>query len=129
MFELFRNAWAQAISALLGVWLMAAPAVLGYAGLASDIHRIVGPVAAGIAFVALWPHVRSLRWTNLGLGAVLVLAPLFAPFDAAAAWNSVAVGALLAGLAFVRGTVDERFGGGWWALWTGDVAGEAGEEH
>lgn len=123
MLGALRNAWAQALSALLGIWLMAAPAVLGYGGFAADSHRVVGPVAAAFAIVAIWEHMRSLRWMNLPLGAILVVLPAF--FDAGfpTMANSVVVGLLLVGLGFVPGDVEERYGGGWSSLWTGDVEG------
>jgi hypothetical protein len=46
--------WAQLINALLGMWLMAAPAVLGYIGPARTNDRIIGPLAAGAALIAIW---------------------------------------------------------------------------
>lgn len=125
MLALVRKGWAQALGALLGVWLMAAPAVLDYAGIASTTHRVVGPVVASIAFVALWEHMRPLRWANFALGVLLVAMPWAFAYGPAATANGVVVGLLLAGLALVRGTVDGEYGGGWSSLWTGNVAGEA----
>ena len=123
----FRNAWAQATSAVLGVWLMAVPAVLDYAGTASAAHRILGPVAAAVGFVAIWAHMRPLRWANVLVGGLLLVTPFAFGFDTAATANGVVTGALLVALAFVRGTVEESFGGGWAALWTGDVADPASD--
>ena len=34
---------AQLINAMLGIWLMAAPTILGYGGPARPNHQIVGP--------------------------------------------------------------------------------------
>ena len=117
-----RNAWAQVASMLLGFWLMAAPAVLGYAGTPADAHRILGPVAASFAIVAVWEHMRPLRWVEVPLGGLLILVPLVLGAGLAATANSVVVGALLAALAFVRGGVEEEYGGGWGPIWTGNVA-------
>lgn len=116
---MLRKAWAQALAAVLGLWLMASPALLGYAGVAGDVHRIVGPVAASFAFVAVWEHMRGLRWATLALGAPLVVVPWILGFSFAATVNSIVVGLLLSGLAFVRGDVVETYGGGWTALVTG----------
>ena len=123
MFESLRNAWAQALSFLLGLWLMAAPAVLGYADAttASAVHRIVGPVAAGFGLNAIWGHMRPVRWVNVPLGLVLVGAPLLLSYGLLGAVNSVVVGLLIAGLALVRGRIPETYGGGWSTLWTGDL--------
>lgn len=125
MSTLIRRAWPQALSAALGLWLMAAPAILGYAGTDADVHRIVGPVVASLAFVAMWDHVRPLRWANLSLAAALLVAPLVFDFAAVAIANGVAVAVALAALAFVRGDIEGEFGGGWSALWTGETADAA----
>ena len=108
--------WARIASALLGVWLMAAPAVLGYVGPARTSDRIAGPVAATIAIVAIWEVTRPMRWANLVIAVWLVIAPAVLGYHLAAAIDSIAVGVLLAALTFVRGTVRQRFGGGWSAL-------------
>lgn len=129
MLTMLHKAWAQAAAAVLGVWLVASPAVIGYAGTAGDVHRIVGPVAASFAFIAIWEHMRSLRWTTLALGAPLVVLPWILGFGTAATANSVVVGALLSGLAFVRGRIEESYGGGWSSLVTGRVrTGSRGDE-
>ncbi|HLT46676.1 MAG TPA: SPW repeat protein [Rubricoccaceae bacterium] len=110
--------WAQVVNALLGVWLMAAPAVLGYGAPAAVNDRIVGPVAASFAVIAWWQATRPARWVNLPLGLWLIAAPFVLGYGATAPLvNSLAVGAALAALSLVRGTVDKRFGGGWRAVW------------
>ena len=110
--------WAQIINALLGVWLMAAPAVLGYGAPAATNDRIIGPIAASFAVIAWWQATRPTRWVNLPLGLWLLLAPWVLGYGATAAVvNSMAVGAALAALSLVEGTVDAEFGGGWRAVW------------
>lgn len=110
--------WARIINLVIGVWLMAAPAALGYAGTrAADHDRIVGPILASIACIAIWETTRPLRWVNLVIGGWLVLAPWVLGFPPAATWNAVLAGAVVAGLSLVRGTLRHRFDGGWSALW------------
>lgn len=123
MLGVVRNAWAQVLSMFLGFWLMAAPAVLGYGGRLADAHRILGPIAAAFALIAVWGHMRSLRWANVLFGALVVVAPFVVGVGTVALANSVVVGLLLVGLSFARGEVEERYGGGWSSLRTGDVAG------
>lgn len=108
--------WAQLLSAILGVWLMAAPAVLGYGGIAAAVDRSIGPLAAGFACVAIWGATRGVRWLNLPLGIALLVMPWGFGYPSIATANSLAAGLLLGALAFVRGTVAERFGGGWSSL-------------
>ncbi len=113
--------WARLINAALGVWLMAAPAVLGYDGVASTNHRIVGPIVAAFAIIAIWEVTRALRWINAALGAWLVVAPLVLGYPALDVLiNSLVVGLLIVTMATVRGKLTQQFGGGWSALWRSD---------
>lgn len=123
MSGVIRNAWAQVLSTFLGLWLMAAPAVLGYGGRLADAHRILGPITAAFALMAVWGHMRPLRWTNVPLGVLVVVSPFVVGVGTVALANGVVAGLLLVGLSFVRGEVIEEYGGGWSSLWTGDTAG------
>ena len=110
--------WAQCINIALGIWLMAAPAILGYGGPARTNHRIVGPLAVSCAVIALWEVTRPVRWGNFALGLWLLVAPWLSADAWAAFLNSSLAGLLLMALALVRGTAEpQRFGGGWSALW------------
>ncbi len=109
--------WARILNAALGIWLMAAPAVLGYGGLAADLCRIVGPVAAACAIIAINEATRPMRWANLVLGAGLVVLPWVLGFPTGAAVNCAAVGVLFIVCARVRGPLKEQLGGGWSWLW------------
>ncbi|MFP5322616.1 MAG: hypothetical protein ACLGIC_12335 [Acidimicrobiia bacterium] len=110
---------ARIAAVAVGIWLMAAPAVLGYADQrAADVDRILGPVAGGLAFVAIWPFLRMVRWATVPVGIALVAAPLLGyPTDATV--NSIACGLAIIGLAFVEGEPEGAFGGGWSVLWKG----------
>lgn len=115
-----KSMWAQLVATALGVWLMVAPAVLGYARPASDSDRLVGPLIAAFSFVAASGVTRPLRWVNLPLGAWLLLAPwVLGGYSTAATINSLVVGVAVIGLALVKGTVKDRFGGGWSSLLPG----------
>ena len=110
--------WAHVLTTALGFWLMASPAVLGYAGAAATHHYLLGPMVATVAWVACSEATRELRRVNLLLGPALILAPLLISYDGAAAWvNGVATGTLVGLLAMVRGARRTRMGGGWTVLW------------
>jgi hypothetical protein len=97
---------------------MAAPAVLGYGGPAEVNDRIAGPLAVFCAVVAIWGATRPLRRGNLAIGAWLLLAPFVLGYGAAVPTvNSLAVGGGLLAFSLVKGTLDDRFGGGWSMLW------------
>lgn len=108
---------AQALAAVIGMWLMAAPAVLGYEGTAAaDVDRVLGPIAASIAIVAVFQATRNIRRANLALALALVIAPFLFDHPSAALVNSIACGLLIGGLSLVRGRVSKRMAGGWRAL-------------
>ena len=113
-----RRRLARIATVVIGIWLMAAPAVLGFGGTAEDAHRLLGPVAGGLAFVAVWPFLDQVKWATVPVGALLVLAPVLGyPADAAA--SSVLSGLTIIGLALTGGPPEGNFGGGWRVVWQG----------
>jgi hypothetical protein len=112
------RALPQVVVTALGLWLMAAPAVLGHAGTtAGSSDRFVGPFIASFAFVAASEITRPLRWVNLAGAAWLIVAPWVLGFPIAAAVNDVLVGLVIAVLAPLgKADTKARFGGGWSAL-------------
>jgi hypothetical protein len=106
----------QIINTALGIWLMAAPAVLQYGRPASTNDHIVGPLIATFACIAIWEATRSVRWFNLPLGLWLMVAPLALGHPPDGMINSVLCGIAIAALSCVGGEVKQRFGGGWSAL-------------
>ena len=111
--------WARLVSTALGLWLMAAPAVLGAGPPVSTVDWIVGPIVASAAWVSLWEITRSLRWVNLPLGLWLATAPFVLGYPLIPLLNSLVVGLALAALSFVRGKTTQRLGGGWASLGPG----------
>lgn len=111
---------AQLVAAATGLVVMAAPSLFGYGGLAADIDHVVGPLAASVGIMAASHILRAMRWIDVGLGVALLAS---VPFVTRGATGSVVIGIAaitLVGTAFMRGTVDTDFGGGWAALWRRD---------
>lgn len=108
--------WARIATALAGVWLMAAPAVLDYAGPARVNDRIFGPLATAFAIVAVSEVTRGLRWCVLPIGVWLVIVPWVLGYARVEAINSTVIGLLLIVLSFLGGRIRGRFGGGWSSL-------------
>jgi hypothetical protein len=107
---------AQLLAVGVGLWLMAAPAVLDYGEPASTVDRVVGPLAATVAGVAVTQAMRSVRFWNVPVGLVLLGAPLLLGYEGRAALNSFLAGLALLLLARVRGRLTRRFAGGWSSL-------------
>jgi NAD(P)-dependent dehydrogenase (short-subunit alcohol dehydrogenase family) len=108
---------------------MAAPDALGYRGAAGLNDRILGPIAASAACIALWEVTRSLRWINLPIGLWLLVSPWALGYEAVPLLNSTAAGLLSVAFSTVHGAPRQRFGGGWSTLWSqGDGDNTAGPE-
>lgn len=107
---------AQLALVAAGLWLMVAPAVLGYDGAAANSDRIAGPLMVAIAFLAVFTITRGLRWLNLPVALWLLVSPwlLGSPTDATVSSMVVGVAALV--LAPIGSPDQSRYGGGWIAL-------------
>ncbi|HET7622298.1 MAG TPA: hypothetical protein VFK39_10380 [Gemmatimonadaceae bacterium] len=105
--------WPRIVSALLGIWLMVAPSVLHYDATASISDRVLGPLIAATAIIAIWEVTRPLRWLGILFGLWLLIAPGIFDFPSHALANSAVVGAALVILSFLGGRVRGKYGGGW----------------
>jgi hypothetical protein len=106
--------WNLLLTAALGLWLMAAPAVFGSRGGAADSDHLVGALVVTVAVIALAEVGRPVRFANVLLGAWTVASPwLLGGASMGAAWNDVAVGTAVVRLSLRRGVVRDRYGG--WA--------------
>ena len=104
--------WAQCINALLGLWLIVAPAFLGAGGATSG--RVVGPVILASALTAAWEPTRPLRWITLLGGVWLLIGPWFIKLTGLPLLNSLVVGLAIVALALVGAPYRPwRYGGGW----------------
>lgn len=102
--------WTLAASALLGIWMMAAPAVLGGAGAAANSGIVAGALVTTVALTAMAEVGRAFRFLNVLFGAWLAAAPwILDGATDAARWNGVLVGLLVIVLSIPRGSVRERY--------------------
>ena len=103
--------WSLLVSALVGVWLMAAPGVFGTEGAAADSNHLIGAVIATVAVIAMGEVARAGRFLNVLFGAWIIAAPwLLSGATPVATWNNVVVGAVVVLLSIPRGAVRERYG-------------------
>jgi hypothetical protein len=108
--------WPHFLCTAIGVWLMAAPQMLGYGGAAETNDHIVGPLIVTFSCSAAFQSVRGLRWVSAGLGAWLLVAPLVLGYEREPLINSMLAGGAVLLLSLIRGPMTQRFGGGWAAL-------------
>lgn len=118
---------SRIVTAASGLWLMLAPAVIGYGGAAENNDRLIGPIIAALALVAIWEVVRPVRWAVIPFGAWMLFAPLVLDYPGATAWFS-AIGSGVVALASTLPQAGDasRFGGGWSSLWRKDAGPAAG---
>ena len=103
--------WTLVASTAIGVWLMAAPAVLGTDGTAADSNHLVGALVVCVSVIAMAEVGRVARFVNVAFGAWLAVSPLLVHGGTAAS----TVGVILAGTALIalavpRGPIRERYG-------------------
>jgi hypothetical protein len=114
--EVFSAPWNLKAGALVGVWLMAAPSVLGLAGAAADTTHIAGALVATFAVIAFAEPARLTRYLNVLCGLWVILAPWV--LDGGSAnwtWIAGVTGLALIALSLRRGAVEDRYGG--WERW------------
>ena len=105
------------MSAAVGLWVMIAPAALGYSGTtAAKLAWLVGPLVFTFAWVALSGVLRALQWANVALGLALAIGGLAVAAGSLDAVNHLACGVLVALLSIRRGARRHSYGGGWRAL-------------
>jgi uncharacterized membrane protein len=103
--------WNLTVCAALGVWLLAAPSVLGLGGAAAGSDQLVGALVVTFAVIGFGEAARAARWVNILLGAWLLVAPwVLADGGLPALWNNLAVGTAVILLSVRRGPVKSRFG-------------------
>ena len=108
--------WNLIAAALVGVWLLAAPAVFGSSGAMSNSNYITGALVTTFSVLALAEVGRAARFLNFASGLWIVIAPfVLAGATSADRWNGVVTGALLIALSIRRGAVRERYGS--WQRW------------
>jgi hypothetical protein len=100
------------LSAALGVWLLAAPAVLASSGAAADNNYLIGALVVTWAVIAFGEVTRSIRLLNVLMGIWLVASAwALSGHSELARWNNAIVGGLLIALSVNRGQIKEQFGG------------------
>lgn len=103
--------WHLLLAALLGVWLMFAPAALGSTGAAAHSNHLVGALIVTVAVIALADVGRATRFINVLFGVWVIAAPwLLGGATTTSRWNDLIAGALVILLSIPRGPVGERYG-------------------
>lgn len=109
--------WAKLLNILLGIWVVAAPAVFTATGAAANNNYITGPLIITFAVTSLWDINDKVRLVNLLTGAWLVLSFLFIAIDAAPLiYSNIICGIGIIIFSLVKGKRKHFYGGGWLSL-------------
>ena len=103
--------WNLVASIAVGIWLMFGPFALGTIGSAAHSEHLIGALIVTIAVIALAEVGRTVRFLNVLLGTLIIVAPwLLAGPTSASRWNDAIAGVIVILLSFRRGPVGERYG-------------------
>jgi hypothetical protein len=107
--------WNLVVVAVLGGWLMAAPAVFQTQGLAADINYLLGAVVWVMAIIALAEVARAARFVNIALAIALMVLPWLIDGSSGMATilsslNNLVVGALVIVLSIPPGKIKNTYG-------------------
>jgi uncharacterized membrane protein len=108
--------WTLLVSALLGAWLMVAPAVFQTQGQTAHSDHILGALVVTVAIVAFAEVTRAARFINIALAlAIIVLPWVFGGATPASGINDLIIGVLIIGLSIPPGKIKNTYSG-WNAL-------------
>lgn len=108
--------WAQVVNIVLGLFLMVAPAIWPFDKMESHHHYIIGPLIITFGITALWEVNRNTRWMNVLFGIWLLLSPFVLGTRGLVAKIDIFIGILLIVFSLFKGTITQRYGGGWQSL-------------
>ena len=108
--------WALVASALIGVWVMSAPALFGTAAPAAYSAQVRGALVVTVAVIATAEVVRALRLLNVLFGVWIASSEwIMSGSTVAARWSGLVAGMLIVALSLRRGPIQERYGA--WQPW------------
>lgn len=110
--DLFTKPWNLFLVMAIGIWVMAAPEILGYSGSIADSNHLAGPIIVTFAVICMSDVARPLRFIHVLFGLWLIAAPWVLGTELEAAkWNGVITGLILIPLALPKGKIQEQMGG------------------
>jgi hypothetical protein len=104
--------WPIVTQLAIGVWLMARPDILPFAGTTADCDHLLGAIVVTIATVATAEVTRIARFINVLLGLLLIIAALLFAGNLPIVFGSELIsGIVLIFVSLPRGRIVERYAG------------------
>ncbi len=101
------------IGAGIGLWLMASPAVIGFAGYARADMRLVGPIVFVLSILSVWPATRWFSRLNAFAGLWLMIGSILLQAPHLLVFSNIMVGAVLVAISIFPGNAAPQTNGGW----------------
>lgn len=102
--------WNLVVVTMLGVWLMAAPAIFHAHGLSANINYVLGTAVWAIAIIALAEVARAIRFVNIVLAIALMILPwLIGGGTSMLGLNNLLVGVLVIVLSIPHGEIKNTY--------------------
>lgn len=102
--------WGLLAATAAGLWLLAAPEILGTPEPLAASNHLVGALAATIAVTVMAEPIRIGRYLNLLVGLWIVTSPFLFGGSAVDIFNGLVVAVVVAVGSFPRGPIRERYG-------------------
>lgn len=103
--------WSLLICVIAGAWLMAVPEASNLTDLAADSHTIIGAMVITVSVLACAEPTRALRYFNMVLAVVLILAVLLLDgWSLVIQINGIAIAVAVIGLSLPRGRLIQQHG-------------------
>jgi uncharacterized membrane protein len=103
--------WPLVMSALVGIWLMAAPDIVNTTGGAADSDHLLGALVAVVAVTAMAEVTRALRILNILLALAIIAAPwVLGGAPLAGRLSDLLAGVFIILLSVPRGSIRSRYG-------------------
>lgn len=109
--DLLIKPWNLYLTIPIGVWVMAAPAVMNFPKHIADNYHLVGALIVAFAIIAMSEVARVLRFINALFGVWIIISPwVFGATENSIIWMSVITGLVLIGLSFPKGIIEDKRG-------------------
>lgn len=103
--------WNLVVSAALGAWLMAAPAVFQTQGRTAHSDHLLGALVVTVAIIACAEVTRAARFINIALALGIIVLPwVFGGATLASGINDLIIGVLIIALSIPPGKIKNTYG-------------------
>ncbi|OFZ53322.1 MAG: vitamin K epoxide reductase [Bdellovibrionales bacterium RIFOXYC1_FULL_54_43] len=106
----FSVPYSLLFSAVLGLWLVFAPAVFDVSRPVANFTHAAGLLAVTFSVIAMGEVIRMFRWVNIVLALALIAVPIWASSPALFTAHHLLAGILLIVLSVPKGRIFEKYG-------------------